>query len=62
MKDKITIDYVLDNDNWSDEDFNKAQDIDRQFIITKDMIKDLIYQNCNLEKGDYISSIFIKSF
>jgi hypothetical protein len=62
MKDKITIDYVLDNDNWSDEDFNKAQDIDRQFIITKDMIEDLIYQNCNLEKGDYISSIFIKSF
>ena len=62
MKDKITIDYVLDNDNWSDEDFNKAQDIDRQFIITKDMIEDLIYQNCNLEKGDYISSIFIKRF
>jgi hypothetical protein len=62
MRDKITIDYVLDNDNWSDEDFNKAQDVDRQFIITKDMIEDLICQNCNLEKGDYISSIFIKSF
>lgn len=62
MKDKITIDYVLDNDSWSDEDFNKAQDVDRQFIITKDMLEDLIYQNCNLEKGDYISSIFIKSF
>jgi hypothetical protein len=62
MKDKITIDYVLDNDNWSAEDFDKAQDVDRQFVITKDMIEDLIYQNCKLEEGDYISSIFIKSF
>ena len=62
MRDKITVEFVLDNDSWSDEEFNKAQDKDNIFIITKDMIEDLIYQNCNLEKGDYIQSIFIKSF
>jgi len=62
MKDNIRVEYVLDNDDWSDKDFDKAQDEDRIFTITKDMIIDLIEQNCNLDKGDYITSIFIKSF
>ena len=62
MRDSIRVEYVLDNDAWSDKDFDKAQDEDRVFTITKDMIIDLIEQNCNLDKGDYITSIFIKSF
>lgn len=62
MRDSVRVEYVLDNDDWSDKDFNKAQDEDRIFTITKDMIIDLIEQNCNLDRGDYITSIFIKSF
>lgn len=62
MRDSIRVEYILDNDVWSDKDFDKAQVEDRVFTITKDMIIDLIEQNCNLDKGDYITSIFIKSF
>ena len=37
MRDSIIVEYVLDNDAWSDKDFDKAQDEDRIFTITKDL-------------------------
>ena len=62
MKTKITVKYVLDNDNWDDKKFDKEQDFDKTLIRTEDMIIDLINQNCNLNEGDYVSSIHIRSF
>jgi len=62
MRDSIRVEYVLDNDAWSDEDFDKAQDEDRIFTITKDMIIDLIEQNCKLDKGDYITDQDLYNF
>lgn len=52
---EIKIEYILDNDAWSEEEFQDAKD--KIFIITEGMIEDLIYQNEKLENGDYIHTI-----
>jgi hypothetical protein len=62
MKKTVKIQYVLDNDNWTEKQFNKAQDCDNTFVITEEMIIDLINQNCNLEDGDFVCSINVRSF
>lgn len=56
---KIKVRYILDNEDWSDAQYEDAQDIENEFEITEDMIVDLILQNSNLEKGDYIESVYI---
>lgn len=52
---EIKIEYILDNDAWSEEEFQDAKD--KIFIITEGMIEDLIYQNEKLQNGDYIHTI-----
>lgn len=55
---RIKIKYILDNENWTDEQYDTAQDVNNEFEITEDMIIDLIYQNSNLDKGDYIDAVY----
>lgn len=52
---EIKIEYILDNDAWSEEEFQDAKD--KIFIITEGTIEDLIYQNEKLQNGDYIHTI-----
>lgn len=52
----IKIEYIVDNESWTEEEFEANQDIDREFFITEDMIIDLIKQNSNLGLGDFIHS------
>lgn len=54
---RIKIGYILDNDNWSDGKFEDEAEIDKYFYITIDMIKDLIFENCNIDKNCFISEI-----
>lgn len=54
---RIKVEYILDNNNWSDDEFEKAQDTDNHFYITMDMISDLIHQNVSLNEGDFVSEI-----
>ncbi len=61
MRLKIKVRYILDNENWSDGQYEDAQDIENEFEITEDMIVDLIRQNSNLEKGDYVESVYYVS-
>jgi hypothetical protein len=53
----IKVEYIIDNDNWTEEEYEQNQDIDREFIITWEMIENLILQNSNLEPGDYLDTI-----
>jgi len=55
----ITVDYIIDNENWSDEEFDEQQETDRSFIITKEMIIELIQQNVKLNKGDEITEVWV---
>lgn len=56
---EIKVRYYLDNDTWSDEEFEDAGDIENVFVITKDMINDLIREKVKLSKGDFISEMQI---
>ena len=53
----LKLNYILDNPNWTDAEYEDAQDIDRVFILTEDMIIDLIRQSVKLEDGCYIESV-----
>jgi len=53
----IKINYILDNPNWTDAEYEDAQDIDREFILTEDMIIDLIHQSVKLDGETYIESV-----
>jgi hypothetical protein len=54
---EFKIRYYLDNNAWTDEQFEDAQDIENVFTITEDMIVDLIRGRVELEPGDFISEI-----
>lgn len=54
---EFKIRYYLDNDAWTDEQFEDAGDIENVFTITEDMINDLIRERVKLSKGDFISEI-----
>lgn len=53
----VKITYILDNPNWTDAEYEDAQEKDREFILTEDMIIDLIRQSVKLENGCYIESV-----
>ena len=53
----LKLTYILDNPNWTEAEYEDAQDIDRVFILTEDMIIDLIRQSVKLEDGCYIESV-----
>lgn len=53
----IKINYILDNPEWTDAEYEDAQDVNREFTLTEDMIIDLIRQSVKLEHGTYIESI-----
>ena len=53
----IIIEYTIDNEAWSDEDYELEQNIVKEFIITGEMIKDLIQNYIKLEPGDYVDNI-----
>lgn len=57
----IKVDFILDNDSWTEEEFEENQEIDREFIITEEMIINLITQNAKFELGDFIHTIVIKT-
>ena len=52
---KIIVEYTLDNDNWSDEEFEDAPI--EEFTVTIDMIRDLIIDYTKMEKGSVIHEI-----
>lgn len=54
---RIILDYCLDNDDWTEQEFEDNQDIERSFYITEQMLIDLIHQNIELSPGDYVHSI-----
>jgi hypothetical protein len=58
----ITVEYYLLNENMSDEELNNAPE--KEFIITEQMIIDLIEQNTEWDRdgGDYIDTenLYIK--
>lgn len=58
---EIKITYILDNDNWSDIEFEEAQEKTNVFVITEDMLKDLILQNVKLDIGNYPDQIYYDS-
>jgi hypothetical protein len=54
---RIIVEYVVDNDNWTEQEFEDNQDIERTFHITEEMLMDLIQQNVELEEGNFVSMI-----
>lgn len=53
----LKITYILDNPNWSDAEYEDAQDIDRELILTEEIIIDLIHQSVKLDSETYIESV-----
>ena len=54
---RIIVEYVVDNDNWTEQEFEDNQDIERTFHITEEMLIDLVQQNVELEEGNFVSMI-----
>lgn len=54
---RIIVEYVVDNDDWTEQEFEDNQDIERTFHITEEMLIDLIQQNVELEEGNFVSMI-----
>jgi hypothetical protein len=54
---RITLDYCLNNEDWTEQEFEDNQDIERIFHITEQMLIDLIHQSIELSPGDYVHSI-----
>lgn len=54
---RIIVEYIIDNEDWTEQEFEDNQDISRTLEITEDMLHDLILQNSNLESGDFVDSI-----
>jgi hypothetical protein len=57
----IKIQYLLDNDDWTDKQYEDDQDNERIFTITKTMIKELIYENVKLPEGCYIDEVYLNN-
>jgi hypothetical protein len=58
----IKVHYIIDNDEWTDEQFNNEQDTDRTFVITREMIQELLEQKVELEKGVEINDFHITTY
>jgi hypothetical protein len=58
----VKVDYIIDNETWSDEEFDKQQEVDRSFIITEEMIIQLIKQNVKLGNGDDIAEVYVTKY
>ena len=58
----ITVHYIIDNESWSDEEFNNDQDTDREFIITREMIQELLEQKVELNDGDEIADFYTTNY
>jgi hypothetical protein len=56
-KTRIVVEYIIDNEDWTEQEFEDNQDIERTLEITEDMLHDLIMQNSNLKSGDFVDSI-----
>ena len=55
----IEITYTLDNINWSDSEYEDAQDIERKVLVTEKMLIDLIERNAKLEPGEFVDNLYI---
>ena len=51
----IKITYLIDNDDWSDEDFQNNSE--QELVLTKDMVIDYINRFVTLEKDCYLDDI-----
>lgn len=59
---RIIVEYVIDNDSWTEQEFEDNQDIERTFHITEQMLIDLIHQNVELGEGNFVSMINMKRY
>ena len=48
----MKVEYRFDNDNMSDEEYSNQEEM--EFIITKDMIIELMHNHIKLENGNSI--------
>ena len=56
---KIVLEYIIDNEDWTDQEYEDNQDIERTLEITEEMLRALILQNVELQPGDFIDQIII---
>lgn len=56
---RIILEYIIDNDAWSDQEYEDNQDVERTLEITDEMLRALILQNVELQPGDFIDQITI---
>jgi len=56
---RIILEYIIDNEDWSDQEYEDNQDIERTLEITEEMLRALILQNVELQPGDFIHQIII---
>jgi hypothetical protein len=60
--DGIKIVYITDHEDWDDERFENEQENDKVFVITPDMIQDLLSKHLSLEEGEFIAEFYPRSF
>jgi hypothetical protein len=56
---RIILEYIIDNEDWSDQEYEDNQDVERTLEITDEMLRALILQNVELQPGDFIDQITI---
>ena len=56
---KIVLEYIIDNEDWSDQEYEDNQDVERKLEVTEEMLRALILQNVELQPGDFIDQIII---
>jgi hypothetical protein len=56
---RIILEYIIDNEDWSDQEYEDNQDVERTLEITDEMLKALILQHVELQPGDFIDQIII---
>lgn len=54
----IKIEYYIDSDDMSNEEFEDQPP--KEFIITEDMIQELIHKHTNIKPSDSVIEIYIK--
>ncbi len=56
---RIILEYIIDNEDWSDQEYEDNQDIERTLEVTDEMLRALILQHVELQPGDFIDQIII---
>ena len=56
---KIVLEYIIDNEDWSDQEYEDNQDVERKLEVTEEMLRGFILQNVELQPGDFIDQIII---